>query len=162
MKNPELQKCELSETLKEFVTASSKELLEDSAISTPRSSFTQLCLDDRKITVKDDLSTTNGRYFFRNPTVWKSDYIPNAESPGVYLFFNKSEKAIYVGKSESTMGSRVASHVGNFGDGKFPDLAFPSAEFVITIPFIQAPFLAPAFESYLLANYSFEHNTAGQ
>ena len=121
-----------------------------------------LNLDDKKIAEKEDIKSTNGKYYFSNPNIWKSYYIPNADSPGVYLFFNKDNQAIYVGKSEAALGKRVVAHVGTCVDDCFPNLAFPTADYIITIAFDAAPFLAPAFESYLLAKYSFEHNTAGQ
>ena len=121
-----------------------------------------LPLNDKEIKVREDIETSNGRYYFRKDQIWKSCYIPHADNPGVYFFFDKHAVALYVGKSETTIGERVASHVGKYENGKFPKLAFPEAEYVIVIPFETGPFLAPAFESYLLSKYTFKYNTVGQ
>jgi hypothetical protein len=43
-----------------------------------------------------------------------------------------------------------------------PDFSYPfrqfDASYMIAIPFLKSPFLAPAFESYLLAKYRFPIN----
>ncbi len=120
----------------------------------------QLTLDDRLITEKKDINCTNGRYYFRRPEAWNS-YIPCAESSGVYFFFDKDGIGVYVGKSEQTggLGRRVFAHIGPFRNGEYPNLEFPEAEYIIVIPFDEAPFLAVAFESYLLRKFEFAHNT---
>ncbi len=72
--------------------------------------------DDSKIKDKKDLLTSHGRYRFLGEDVWESDYIPCADSPGVYFFFNKDGKALYVGKSEIKIGKRIGSHRGDYKD----------------------------------------------
>lgn len=119
-----------------------------------------LVIDDRQIEDKKAITSTNGRYFFRNQEAYKQFYIPHADSPGVYFFIDKDGIVVYVGKSETTggLGRRVASHIGRFEDGTFPNLAFDSAQHVIVIPFKTAAWLAPGFESYLLSRYKFKYN----
>lgn len=122
--------------------------------------FLRIVIDDKKIDCKADIASTNGRYFFRNPEQYRRFYIPHADSPGIYFFFNKAGIALYVGKSEidGGIGRRVSSHIGRSEGDEFPYLAFPEAQYVITVPFLQAPWLAPAFESFLLGRYSFSYN----
>ncbi len=113
--------------------------------------------DDKKIKDKKDLLTIHGRYFFLREGVWESDYIPCAESPGVYFFFNndKDRKALYVGKSEKKIGDRIGSHGRDY-----KNYEKNAPEYVIVVPLEkEISFLAPAFESYLLERYAFEHNT---
>jgi len=119
-----------------------------------------LRLDDKPITDKKDLSSTHGRYYFRVADNWMKAYIPHAESSGVYFFFDESGVGLYVGKSEvpGGLGERVASHVNPYDNGRFPALQFPEAEYIIVLPFDKAPFLAVAFESYLLSKYHFKYN----
>ncbi len=78
----------------------------------------ELKLDDKEIKDKKDLLTSHGRYYFLREDVWKSFYVPCAESPGVYFFFNKDKdkKAVYVGKSETAIGDRIGSHRGDYKD----------------------------------------------
>ena len=122
----------------------------------------RLLLNDKEIRLREDIETSNGRYYFRKDQIWKSCYIPYTGNQGVYFFFDKHAVALYVGKSETTIGKAVARHVGKYENGSFPELAFPEAEYVIVIPFETGPFLAPAFESYLLSKYKFKYNTVGQ
>ncbi len=113
----------------------------------------RLTLDDRVITDKKELNCTNGRYYFTRDDVWNS-YIPWADSSGVYFFFNEKGLAVYLGKSERVggLGKRIAAHI-------VPELKFPEAKYVIVVPFEKAPFLAVAFESYLLGEFEFQYNT---
>jgi hypothetical protein len=106
----------------------------------------KLILDDKNIENRADIQSTNGRYKFRNPEVYRRCYIPHAESPGVYFFFDGKGIAVYVGKSEvpGGLGRRVASHIGPLHGDNFLNLAFQEAEYVIIIPFDKAPCLAPA------------------
>lgn len=120
-----------------------------------------LMLDDRSIDDKKDIDASDGRYFFKT----KSDkYIPHASSPGVYFFFNKEKVALYVGKSDcdNGLGRRVWSHVGKKQNDQFPDLEFNDAEYVVTIPFKEASYLASAYEGFLLSKYNFKYNTQEQ
>ncbi len=117
-----------------------------------------LVLDDRRITDKDDNSPSNGKYFFR--TEWEKCYIPHADSPGVYFFFDEDDVALYVGKSEVGIGKRVAEHVNLIKKRSASDEWLKRAKYVVTIPFNVAPCLGVAFESYLLSKYSLEWNTA--
>ena len=113
-------------------------------------------LDDKKIKDKKDLNTSNGRYYLNEE--YKDCYFPFSDSPGVYLFFNKDGEAIYVGKCEVKIGRRIWSHTGPYKNGEYRYLEFEEAEYVIVIPFINAPFMAPSFESYLSKNYDFKYN----
>ena len=115
----------------------------------------KLILDDKLISDKKDLNTSNGRYYLKEGDRY---YYPFSNSPGVYLFFNKNREAIYVGKSENTVGRRIWSHTGPYKNGEYSNLEFEDAEYVIVIPFTKAPFMAPSFESYLLNNYKFKYN----
>ncbi len=67
---------------------------------------------------------------------------------------------VYVGKSEQSggLGRRVYDHIGPYRNGQHPNLEFPEAKYIIVIPFDEAPFLAAAFESYLLGRFEFTHN----
>jgi hypothetical protein len=120
----------------------------------------KLVIDDKPIHNKAEITSTNGRYFFRQANAYRDLYIPHADSEGVYFFFDNDDIAIYVGKSEVAggIGRRVARHIGKPQGSDFPYLAFKDAQYVIALPFSEAPWLAPAFESYLLGNYQFRHN----
>ncbi len=121
----------------------------------------RLVLDDRRITNKQDISSSNGRYFFE--TEWEECYIPHADSPGVYFFFGKNDVALYVGKSEVGIGKRIGEHVSLIKSRRASDpnsFADVKGGYVVTIPFDVAPCLGVAFESYLLSKYSLEWNTA--
>jgi len=120
----------------------------------------RIVIDDKEISRPADMGSTNGRYFFREPEKYHNLYIPHADSPGVYMFFDSSGAAIYIGKSEVVggIGKRVSSHIGRFDGDRLPYLAFREAQYVITIPFVQAPWLAVAFESFLLSKFTFQHN----
>lgn len=118
----------------------------DSAI---KSKNFKLLLNDNEIQFKRDIESSHGRYFFRR---MRKNYIPCAENAGVYFFFDKEGKGLYVGKSDVSggIGKRVDSH----------NLEFPDAEYVIVIPFSVAPFLAGAFERFLLSQFKFPHNSS--
>ncbi len=120
----------------------------------------EILVDDRSTPESSDKLKTNGRYLFQQPEVCRDHYIPHADSPGVYFFFNAEGKALYVGKSEvkGGIGRRVAAHIGRMENESLPYLAFEEAESVIVVPFDYAPWLAPAFESYLLGKRKFKHN----
>src|SRR5689334_19318886 len=61
-----------------------------------------------------------------------------SDDPGVYLFFDGEEKACYVGKAEVALGSRIGAHIGARGDDHmYAASAFPEAEYVVVVPFIQ-------------------------
>ena len=126
------------------------------------SGFHLILEEDLLLTDKDDprFSRSDGRYRFRKGDAWREAYIPHADSPGVYFFFDEGATALYVGKSEvpGGIGRRVWEHVGKLTEGGFPDLKFPEAAYVITIPFDKAPWLAAAFETYLLMRYTFKYN----
>ncbi len=119
----------------------------------------ELKLDNKKIKDKKDLLTSHGCYYFLREGVWESDYIPCAKSPGVYFFFNKDGKALYVGKSETALGARIGSHWEDY-KRYYKNYEKNAPEYVIVVPLEkEISFLAPAFESYLLERYAFEHNT---
>lgn len=115
--------------------------------------------EDLRIADKSLLERANGR-FRLEPTTYTQHYIPHAESPGVYFFLDGQDFAVYVGKSEPRggIGTRVSSHVGRAAGDSFPQLRFEDAVSLVVVPLVEAPFLAPAFESYLLLNYQFRHN----
>ena len=123
---------------------------------------TEIVLDDKEIDSKSDIKTSNGRYYFRKNEIWRRCYIPYADSPGVYFFFDGGGSAMYIGKAERTIGTRVFSHIGKEQNGGFSDIEFPEADYVIVIPFEIAPFLSPAYESFLLSKYKFKYNKIGQ
>ena len=108
------------------------------------------------------ISGPHGRYYFKESGAEKR-YYPYSDCPGVYVFFDKDKRGVYVGKSENSVGKRIWDHVRYYRARK-------SAEYVVSIPFSEADFLlgkkaaylAPAFESYLLDNYKFPGNSVGQ
>lgn len=118
----------------------------------------KLNINDKVITSKEEIDSSNGRYFFKKNI---DTYIPCAGSPGVYIFFNKSDVALYVGKSDVAggIGRRVWAHIGKYVNGEYPNLEFPEAEYIVVIPFTEAPYLSSAFEGYLLNNHKFKYNT---
>jgi hypothetical protein len=117
-----------------------------------------LKLDDEPIKHKNKLNLKNGRCWFRR-SGWSNSYWPYSDSPGVYIFFNESKTACYVGKAETAIGYRASAHSGSPGpDGNHPNCEYPEAEYLISIPFKLAPFLSPAFESFLLSRYEFCYN----
>lgn len=122
----------------------------------------RLKLNDKEIENIKDIRNSNGRYYFKRNDIWERCYIPYAGYPGCYLFFNLNSHAVYVGKSESSISERISHHIGSKENGIFPNLSFPEAEYVIAVPFVESPYLAPAFESYLLGKYSFQYNRSGQ
>jgi GIY-YIG catalytic domain len=152
----------LLQEMRSFARKTIGELIEFGIKAEVNDESINLLLNDKEITKCEDIKTSNGRYYFRKDKIWERCYIPCTGYPGVYFFFNQNSIALYIGKSETSIGKRVAKHVGTFKNGTFPKLSFPEAEYVIVIPFEKGPFLAPAFESYLLSRYSFKYNTAGQ
>ena len=118
----------------------------------------KLLLNDKEIQFKRDIELSHGRYYFRR--MWDY-YIPCAENAGVYIFFDKGGKGLHVGKSDISggIGRRVVSHVGKLQEEGFPNLEFYDAEYVIVIPFSVAPFLAGAFERFLLTKFEFSYNS---
>lgn len=123
-----------------------------------KSKSLKLVLDNKLISNEKDINSTNGRYFFKNKE-YKDCYYPHSNLPGVYLFFNENNEAVYVGKSEDAVGNRIWSHIGSNIDGNFPHLKFKESEYIIVIPFKESSSLAVAFESYLLSKYKFKYNT---
>ena len=79
-------------------------------------------------------------------------YYPYAESKGVYIFFDSRKQGVYVGKSESNAG--IGERIGKHVRGAWW-LDAHRATYVVSIPFDQAPHLAPEFESHLLDKYRF-------
>ena len=123
----------------------------------PAGSF-KLCFSDNPIMKREDLHSCHGRFKLHGPE-WAKAYWPYADLPGIYLFFTTEEKACYVGKSERAIGYRASAHMGPLGpEAAYPLREFKSAEYMIAIPFEKAPFLAPAFESFLLHEYNFPEN----
>lgn len=117
-----------------------------------------LKLSDEPILKKDHLKSRHGRCWFKKAG-WLKAYWPYADSPGVYLFFTGNRTACYVGKSETGIGYRASAHAGSPGpEGKYPNCEFLDADYTISVPFDDAPFLAPALESYLLSQYEFKYN----
>ena len=120
-------------------------------------------IDDLRVAQLDTLPSEYGRYYFKRDGVWKGFYVPYAKSPGVYFFFDDDGVGIYVGATVRSIGGRVKDHVGAMtGCGEFPHLEFPEATYVLCLPFDRAPFpkapfLAKAFESYLLSKYDFQN-----
>ena len=115
-------------------------------------------LTNEPIMDKDELNSRNGRCWFRKPG-WSKSYWPFSDSPGVYLFFDGSHTACYVGKAEVAIGYRASAHAGSPGtDGSYSNCVFPEAVYLISIPLEAAPFLAPALESFLLSRYDFHYN----
>lgn len=155
----------LKEELQKFAVEICKGLLPHGIELKVEKNCAELRLDSNsKIEYTENVDKSHGHYYFRRKDkndkyFWEEYYIPHADNPGVYLFFDKDEKALYVGQSATAMGRRIATHVGERVGDEFPDLAFEGAEYVIFIPFDEeAAFLAPAFESYLLKRFKFEHN----
>jgi hypothetical protein len=115
-----------------------------------------VCIDDF-----DNVQANNGRYRFLDPGVWRNCYIPFANSAGVYFFLNDEHEIVYVGKSDRSLGNRVGAHVGAYVNGGFPNLEFPTATYVIVVPFLKAGFLACAYEAFLLNEFQFQYNQMG-
>jgi hypothetical protein len=127
--------------------------------SAPTGDF-QLRLRDEPLRERADQRQWHGRCYFRGDQNAES-FWPFSDDAGVYLFFTRDRAACYVGKAEVALGSRIGAHIGPRGpDRSYAQSAFPEADYVIVIPFLGAPFLAPAFESYLLGRYSFPRNKA--
>ncbi len=115
-------------------------------------------LTDDPITDRSARQLWHGRIRYKGPEFAKS-YWAFADDPGVYLFFGADWTACYVGKAEVALGSRIGAHIGARGDGRmYGASSFPEAEYVVVVPFQHAPFLAPAFESYLLKHFDFPRN----
>ena len=126
-------------------------------ISDGKGSF-DLRLSDEPILTKDQLHSRHGRCWFKQAG-WSESYWPYSDSPGVYLFFSETGTACYVGKAETAIGYRASAHAGPPGPkGKYPNCDFPDADYLVSIPLVSAPFLAPALESFLLSRYEFKHN----
>lgn len=118
----------------------------------------QLQLTDDPILEHDHSHRWHGRTRYKG-TKYANAYWACADDPGVYLFFDSSGNACYVGKAEVALGFRLGAHVGARGsDRMYSSSAFPEAEYVIVVPFREAPWLAPAFESYLLRQFKFPRN----
>ena len=116
------------------------------------------CLTDDAILDKDERQSWHGRIRYKGLEFADSHWA-FSDNPGVYLFFDTDRTACYVGKAEVALGSRIGAHIGARGaDRTYPASSFPEAEYVIVVPFIRAPFLAPAFESYLLRHFDFPRN----
>jgi hypothetical protein len=155
---PILQEKDLPKVLHEFMEAVLHYFtIFGFMISHEKGSY-DLKISDDPIMTKLEINSRNGRNWFRLPGFSES-YWPYVTSPGVYLFFCEDETACYVGKSEDTIGKRASCHVGKkTPDGKYSDCEFPEAHYLISIPFDNAPFLAPSLESFLLSNYEFMYN----
>jgi hypothetical protein len=153
-----LKENEVENALCEFVNRTLVQLNQFGFNISNISGLYTLKLDDEPVEQKDKLNTKNGRCWFRRPE-WSNSYWPCSDSPGVYIFFNESKTACYVGKAEKAIGYRASAHSGSPGpDGNYPDCEYPEAEYLISIPFKLAPFLSPAFESFLLSRYEFCYN----
>jgi len=153
-----LSEKELPEAIKEFVNQSIIQLNKFGYTISNERDIYSLKLDDNPINDKLQMNSKNGRCWFRKSN-WSNSYWPHSDSPGVYFFFDNIGTACYVGKSETKIGFRARSHSGKSGpNGNYPDLQFTEAEYLISIPFESAPFLAPAFESFLLKRYKFLYN----
>lgn len=147
---------DISKAFDLFIEETVKQFIELGSVIEIKSKKLTLILDHKEIKDKKDLKTSNGKYYLNEK--YKDCYYPFSDSAGVYLFFNEDKEAIYVGKSEKKVGRQIWSHTGPYKNGEYADLEFKDAEYVIVIPFIKAPFMAPSFESYLLNNYEFKYN----
>lgn len=116
-------------------------------------------LDDQKIQDKKDLNTTNGKYDLIED--WDYFY-PCSDSPGVYLILDENGRILYVGESLVAIGTRISCHLGvrveNLPSVSFIEI-FPNTKFsnekfvpryVVTIPFNECRFFAPAFEAFMI------------
>lgn len=153
---------DLQDVIRLFARIAAEQLGTAAASGEPGAKLSSLKLNDKEIRLLDEMNTSNGRFFFRRDGVWRDCYIPYAGTAGVYFFFDEDDVAVYVGKSETAIGPRVAAHVGEYGDGSLPKLSFPEAYYLVVVPFEEAPFLAPAFESFVLSRYRLKYNIVGQ
>lgn len=120
-----------------------------------------LQLSDDPVHAKGGANSYFGRYWLNRPE-FRDAYWPCPNSRGVYLFFDRNRLCRYVGKAESAIGNRIGAHLGARGRTRdYPDRAFPEAAYIVGIPLDEAPFLAPAFESFLLKHYEFPDNMRG-
>ena len=155
---PPLTEAELPNAIRRFLKQTLVQFKEIGfQVSENQGSF-NLKLSDEPILMKDQLKSRHGRCWFKKAG-WLKAYWPYADSAGVYLFFTGTRTAIYVGKSETAIGYRASAHVGPPGpEGKYPNCEFLDADYIVSIPFDSAPFLAPALESFLLSRYEFKYN----
>ena len=143
-----LHESDIQGTLIDY-TSSLLSYLSKFGIETSSNEFKyNLILDDKRIAYKHDIDTSNGRYFFKE---YEKYYIPHADSPGVYLFFDNAGEAVYVGKSDNEIGNAAWRHIK-------PILEFKEAEYMISIPFEGFPFIAASYEYFLLSKYEFNNN----
>jgi len=96
---------------------------------------------------------------------------PNADSPGVYIFYSESAGLLYIGKCSTDLGFRIWSHLQKPGK---PSEPYPNAEKwvkdhqkenlkFVTIPFIREHyFLASALEEYLIDKCKPKANAIGK
>ncbi len=112
---------------------------------------------------KQKQDSCNGPFWFREKR-YREAYAPGTDYQGVYLFFDAEDTAIYVGKSEAAVGTRIWRHIGRVNkDGTTPHCEFgedPEYVFVAYIPGGEGEngFIAPGLESYLLRNFKFKYN----
>jgi hypothetical protein len=86
--------------------------------------------------------------------VLRDDHPRVLRRPGVYLFFDSSERLLLVGCSMSVMRNRVASHLTT------PVYRLlPQSGWIDVIPLeLRWYFLAPALEAYLICKCAPKHN----
>jgi len=125
-----------------------------------KSSGFQLVLSQKNAERRGEMFYRHGPYRFRSPESWQS-YYPHSDRPGVYFFLDVNDRVIHVGKGETSLGYRLSAHLGKRGpEGQFAESALSSAESIIAVGLKSeaTAFLAPALESWLLANFHFEAN----
>jgi hypothetical protein len=82
------------------------------------------------------------------------EYWPNTNSAGVYALLDAAETVLYLGKSsmKSSVGHRIAAHVGAGGAPQLPGTKLENVRWVRTIGLPDNHrWLSPALEEYLIA-----------
>ncbi len=165
--NTELEQ-KLNNSLQKFFLSISKELENYCHVEMGDIKLSNnLILDYSPIEDKKDIKFSNGKYDLISD--WKY-YFPYSDSAGVYIFLDRDEQIMYIGMSLRAMGKRICSHLGKRvknASGKsiidyFPNNQFKNENYVpryvVCIPFDVCPFLAPAFEVFMIEEYSPPYN----
>ncbi len=90
------------------------------------------------------------------PKEWKTTSFPDADGPGVYVFYDEDEKLSYVGKASwsNTLGNRIASYFKSHPEQGIVPRSGHSwkrmPRYVQTIS-VQQHFEAPSLEEFLIS-----------